>query len=144
MKFINDSDKRITGVDAEGKPLKKPTPVTVDITRPGLGRVFCKPGDVVEVKDEYSRPGRNTGGGRLASVIECLCPQLRPADPAELAAWEKTPEPVSPVRIPLGSTRIPSVEELVAGGMPPAAARAKVARLMADQSLAEQAAEDGE
>lgn len=133
MKFINDSDKRILGVDSEGKPLKKPVPVTVDISRPGLGRVHCKPGELVEIPDCYARPGRNTGGGRLPSAIEQLCPQLRPADPEELAEWEKTPAPITPVRVPLG-VDVPTVEQLMAQGMAPAAARAKVARMLAERS----------
>jgi hypothetical protein len=139
MLFINDSDKRPFGLDTEGKDRTKPTPMTVDIVRPDLGRIMAKPGETVEIRDCYARPGRTVGGGRRPSVIENLAPQLRPANPDELAEWEKAPPAVNPghTRATAGGT-IPDIQELIASGMPPKAARAKVAKLMAEQSLKEQ------
>lgn len=143
MILVNDSDKRPTVLDKDGKPTIIPT--TVDFARPGIGRVFCEVGKTVNVPDEFCRPGRSQGGGRTASVIEMLAPQLRPVDPAELEAWSKPPaEPVVAKKAAEKITNVPSVEDLVANGMPPAAARKKVAAMLAEKSLQEQAAEDGE
>lgn len=145
MLFVNDSDKRPYGYDENDKPNKKAKGSVVDIVRPGLGRIFAKPGDTVEVPDAYARPGRTAGGARKPSAIENLCPQLRPADPKELAEWEKTPPAVaSPVHTRAAADGIiPDVQDLIASGMPPAAARAKVAKMMAEKSLVEQG-EDSE
>lgn len=144
MKFINDSDKRIppNSTDKDGQPLKKPVPITVHIKKAAFGGPkFVKPGEVVEIPEEYARPRRGDGGNRIPSAIECVCPHLRPADPDECAAWEKTPAPPKQVRRLLGDNSIPSVEELIARGMSPGAARAKVSALLAEKSLAEQEAE---
>jgi len=143
MKLVNDSDKRIPlgATDAAGQPLKKPVAVTVNITRKGLGKIQVKPGETVDVPDHYCRPQRGTGGARLPSAIECIAPHLRPADPDELAEWERVPPLKSAARKLLGqSGEIPTTEELIAKGMSPGAARAKVAQLLAEKSYNEQEA----
>ena len=124
MKMINTSDKD-----------------TLNITRPGLV-VKAKPGETIEIADCWCKPGRGDGGGRKPSVIENLCPQLAPADPGALDAWLKVPEKKVKAQAVPGEITIPDVQDLIKNGMPPGAARAKVARLMAEKSYQEQEAED--
>lgn len=137
MLFVNDSDKRVTQKDGEGRPLKKPTPSDVDIRRSGLGRVTCKVGDTVEIPDMYAHPRRADNGDRLASAIENLAPQLRPADAKAYAAWQKAPAPVQAYRRKMGEpTEIPSLEDLLAKGYSPGAARSYILKMQAERDFA--------
>jgi hypothetical protein len=148
MLFLNDSDKRPYGMEEDDKgksrPRKKPIASTVDLKKPGLGRIYCPPGKTVEIPDVYARPRRADNGDRIPPAIETLAPQLRPADPKEWEEWQKTPAPAQVYRRKMGEpVEIPSIDELVAKGIPAGVARSQIARMMADRQLAaDEAGED--
>lgn len=98
MKFVNESSQRVRV--------------------PELG-IDVQPGETCEVPEHHARPGRHTHGARKPSDIECLAPQLKPADQAEREIWLQAPkEPQSVLPPP----KAPTVQQLVAAGHPPGVA----------------------
>jgi hypothetical protein len=77
MKFKNTSDR------------------TAILTALGLDDVA--PGEVVDVPLYLCAAGRGDGGARKPSSIECVAPQMQPADPEEHREWTKIPPPPAPV-----------------------------------------------
>lgn len=88
----------------------------VRVNCPALGIESLGPGATCTVEDGYAWPLLSHTGTRLPSAMENMAPQLRPADPDELAQWLKGPLPVEP---PAPRTR---AEVLVESGVPPAVA----------------------
>jgi hypothetical protein len=81
-----------------------------------IGRgIVVEPGKTVEIDNDLARPRRHSNGSRRKSIIEQLAPQLVPADPMERFDWEQAPEAPDPKK---RHTRLPSVESLVASGVP--------------------------
>ena len=76
MKFKNTTNKVIV-LDAVGLP-----PVA--------------PNGTVDVPDSIAAPSRTDAGQRAKSVIECVAPQLEPADKADKELWLATPPPPEP------------------------------------------------
>lgn len=134
MRFINNS-----------KTKDKPAGEVVDLHRNGLGRIFAKPGETVDVPEWAASPKLGSNGGRLPSIIESLCPQLTPADEKERAEWLKPPvsrRDAVRAAVKAAPDGIPDVEILVKAGMSPGAARSKVAKMQADQQLAQMGDDD--
>lgn len=94
MRFINTSDQRVKYDGGKG--------LMID-----LG-----PGECMDIVDGYGQPRKAHDGARLPAPIEMICPQLRPEDPIERAAWLGVPPPAMPVEEPQ-----PTVEALVQEGV---------------------------
>lgn len=62
-----------------------------------IGLPPVEPNGTVEVPEDLATPGRTDAGQRSKSAIECVAPQLEPADKAEKEAWLKVPPPPTPV-----------------------------------------------
>jgi hypothetical protein len=66
------------------------------ITLDAIGLDPVAPNGTIEVPEDLATPGRTDAGQRSKSPIECVAPQLEPADKAEKEAWMKTPPPPEP------------------------------------------------
>lgn len=90
MKFRNMSDK------------------TVSLIAIGLDDVG--PGEEIEVPLYLCAAGRGDGGARKPSSIECVAPQMKPADPEEHTEWTKVPPPPIPVSkiVSINNNKAPS------------------------------------
>lgn len=62
-----------------------------------IGLPPVPPEGVIEVPDALAAPGRTDAGARSKSVIECVAPQLEPADKADMELWLQTPPAPTPV-----------------------------------------------
>jgi hypothetical protein len=88
-------------------------------------RVVCEalgfavePGDTVQVDDGYCVPRPAVPGTKPQEcVVKMLCPQLVPADPALLDAWQANTLDIKPAAPPA-----PTAAQLAATGLPPAVA----------------------
>lgn len=74
---------------------KNPTEHVLLLDAVGLPPVA--PGGEVEIPDHLAAPGRTDAGARAKSPIECVAPQLVPADKNDREAWMKTPPAPTPV-----------------------------------------------
>lgn len=114
---------------------KNPTEsrVLVRLKQGASYQFFVEPNEVVDIDDKFAKPRLAENGGRRASVIEEIAPQLRPADPEDEQEWLKTPafaESHKP------GVYIPTVQELVRMGTPRGVAIKMVEQAIASQTEA--------
>lgn len=117
MRFRNVSDQDVSFTDGTLKIL---VPKNKEIEFPEHFEGYCLP-----------RRGE-APGQLLPSIVEMLCPQLKPIDPNE--GVEKVEMKEKTIKSELKKT-IPDYDTLVKSGMPPGVARAKVAAAQAAASV---------
>lgn len=74
---------------------KNPTKHTIKLESVGLDDV--PPEGEIDVPLALAAPGRTDSGVRAKSPIECVAPQLIPADESDRKAWMDVPAPPTPV-----------------------------------------------
>lgn len=113
----------------ETMTFKNPTDRTVKLEAVGLDDVA--PGGSVEVPIELAAPTLMANGQRGKSSLECVAPQLIPANATDQTAWEKTPTPPAP------TSKIVSIQKAAQSGEPPGV---KALRLQREAAVAAEAA----
>jgi hypothetical protein len=79
----------------ETMKFKNPTEHVIKLDAVGLDPIG--PGEIAEVPLHIAAPGRGDNGNRTKSALECVAPQLVPAEKTDHAAWMETPSAPTPV-----------------------------------------------